>query len=166
MGEPYYNRSRILTDWKMYVGDYSLIDFKYLYYVNVTIHSNCKLISGNCNTVTVNGRNNVINLANDCNVEVNKENNTIITNAFSPSNIDMGDNFCILMNSYASPIVKNKISETSNSYLNLDSTMFSINSKTVDELLNIFSPEEIMTMKNNMSDKEKSRLKMMVELKK
>ena len=46
------------------------------------------------------------------------------------------------------------------------STMFSINSKTVDDLLKIFPPEEIMNMKNNLSEEEKGRLKMMMELKK
>lgn len=166
MGEPYYSRSRILTAWKIYVGDYSLIDFKYMNYINITIHSNCKLISGNNNKITVNGRNNIIDLGNVCYVEVNKENNTIITNAITPSNIDIKDNFCILMNSYASPVVKNRITKSSNACLDLDSTMFSINSKTVDDLLKIFPPEEIMNMKNNLSEEEKGRLKMMMELKK
>lgn len=166
MGEPHYSRSRILTDWKIYVGDYSLIDFKYMNYIDITIHSNCKLISGNNNKITVNGRNNIIDLGIACYVEINRENNTIITNAITPSNIDIKDNFCILMNSYASPVVKNRITKSSNACLDLDSTMFSINSKTVDDLLKIFPPEEIMNMKNNLSEEEKDRLKMMIELKK
>ena len=55
--------------------------------------------------------------------------------------------------------MKNRITKSSNACLDLDSTMFSINSKTVDDLLKIFPPEEIMNMKNNLSEEEKDRLK-------
>lgn len=157
-------RNKILKDWNIYVEDYSTLNSHHTRYLNIHIHSNCRIrLGSNCKLI-VNGSHNNIELRNGCDVEILGDNNFIYEGFIESSNIKIEGEFCIFLRTFPFPLNETEKIKSRKSYSDINKIILGINTRSIEELSEIFKLEEILYMKNNLTLEEVDKIKMLIEL--